>query len=218
MNWPIQTASEPAKHRNRNRCRRCGQRWRRATGATEGNDDRQRLERDRGRACRGWGILDAQRQRTKREKAVIAAHEAIERACGLLIGLNGFIPIPLDLGLQLLALGEGSTDIINAAIERISQEAAQDGANHDFTASFGPRSSGLTIHCSYRPAATAAKALAVHCNLRKYAVKASHWFGLAIDPGTAALRFGVKLEGDWQHDPQMEDAVKKCPREFARTK
>jgi hypothetical protein len=120
-------------------------------------------------------------------------------------------PHTIDLGLQLLALSEGSADIINAAIERISEEAAQDGANHDFTASFGPRSSGLTIHCSYRPAATAAKALAVHCNLRKYAVKASHWFGLAIDPGTAALRFGVKLEGDWQYDPQMEDAVKKMP-------
>jgi hypothetical protein len=119
-------------------------------------------------------------------------------------------PPTIDLGLLLLSLDEKSTDTINAAITEISSEAAKDGTNLNFTAGFRS-SSGLTIHCNERTNQEAAKRLFAHCSIRKYSQKASSWFGLALSPGTAAVRFGLKLEGEWREDPAMEEAVRQMP-------
>jgi hypothetical protein len=120
-------------------------------------------------------------------------------------------PATIDLGLRLLSLGEGAIDTINKGISRISAQAAKDGKNHDFTAEFGAASSGLTIHCNNRPREAAEKSLFIHCSLRKYSQKASGWFGIAISPRDAAVRFGLKLEGEWEENPVMEEAVRSMP-------
>ena len=121
-------------------------------------------------------------------------------------------PATISLGLQLLSLGEESIETLNKGIGLISTQVAKDGKNHDFTASFGASSSGLTIHCNNRPRQAALDRLVAHCSLRKYSTKASTWFGLIISPADAAVRFGIKLEGEWRADPLMDEAVAKMPR------
>lgn len=44
-----------------------------------------------GLAATVWAACDARRQRSAREKAVIAAHAVIERTYGLLIGIKPFV-------------------------------------------------------------------------------------------------------------------------------
>ena len=120
-------------------------------------------------------------------------------------------PKKIDLGLQILAMGQDSTETINEGIEYIRAQSTQDGDNHDFTASFGESSSGLTIHCNARPNQEAAEKLYGHCALRKYSQKALSWFGLVLSPSDGSMRIGLKLEGDWTHDPLMEEAVRRMP-------
>ena len=120
-------------------------------------------------------------------------------------------PSTIELGLQLLALGENSTDTINEGIGLISTQAASDGKNHDFTGWFGDSSSGLTIHCNDRSRDTAVESLFYHCSLRKYSHKASRWFGLVISPGRADVRFGLTLEGEWKQNRLMDEAVQRMP-------
>ncbi len=120
-------------------------------------------------------------------------------------------PTTIDLGLQLLSLGEDNTDTINKGISLISAQAAKDGRNHNLTAGFGASSSGLTIHCNNRPHEAALKSLFTHCSLRKYSQRAITWFGLAISPGNAAMRFGLKLEGEWKRNLLMDEAVRRMP-------
>jgi hypothetical protein len=93
----------------------------------------------------------------------------------------------------------------------VALSGSKDGANHDFTAAFGASSSGLTIHCNERMNEEAADRLAAHCSIRKYSRKALSWFGLLLSPGTAAVRFGLKLEGEWRQDAAMEEAVRQMP-------
>lgn len=50
-----------------------------------------------------WAAFDARRQRSKREKAVIAAHAVIERTHGLLIGIKP----SLSPGSQVKAIDDG---------------------------------------------------------------------------------------------------------------
>ena len=123
-------------------------------------------------------------------------------------------PTTIDLGLQLLSLSENSTDTINKGIRLISAQAMKDGRNHDFTAGFSASSSGLTIHCNNRPHDAAAERLFTHCTLRKYSQKAFRWFGLAISPGDAVVRFGLTLEGEWEENPEVDEAVRRMPAGF----
>jgi hypothetical protein len=120
-------------------------------------------------------------------------------------------PTTIGLGFQLLSLSEDSIDTINKGISVISAQAAKDGKNHCFTAGFGTSSSGLTIHCNKRSPRNAQESLFIHCSLRKYSRKAFRWFGLAISPADAAVRFGLKLEGEWKEDPLMDEAVQRMP-------
>ena len=56
--------------------------------------------------------FDAHRQRSKREKAVIAAHSVIERTYGLLIGIKPFVE----------PLGEAHKAAINDGLQAINQQ------------------------------------------------------------------------------------------------
>jgi hypothetical protein len=120
-------------------------------------------------------------------------------------------PATISLGLQLLSLSEESIEMLNKGIGLIVTQAAKDSKNHDFTASFGASSSGLTIHCNDRPRQAALGRLVAHCSVRKYSARASTWFGLIISPADAAVRFGLKLEGEWKADPRMDEAVAQMP-------
>jgi apolipoprotein N-acyltransferase len=56
--------------------------------------------------------LDLRRQRSKREKAVIAAFSVIERTYGLLVGIKPFVA----------PLGKAHLDAVNDGLEAINQQ------------------------------------------------------------------------------------------------
>lgn len=114
-------------------------------------------------------------------------------------------PAVLDQGFQLLELSGDAFRYISRMIDRQARRSAQDGLPHDFTMMF-PDSSGLTIHCTAEAMPIAAEKLHSYCVRRKYAQKASRWFGLCLAPGTAELRFGLRLSSPWLQSDDM-DAV-----------
>jgi hypothetical protein len=59
-----------------------------------------------------WATLDARRQRSKREKAVITAHAVIERTYGLLIGIKP----------SVAALGEDHEKAVNNGLSAIDKQ------------------------------------------------------------------------------------------------
>jgi len=59
-----------------------------------------------------WAAFDARRQRTKRDKAVIAAHAVIERSYGLLVGIKPFVS----------PLGQPHADAINDGLAAINSQ------------------------------------------------------------------------------------------------
>jgi uncharacterized protein YchJ len=90
--------------------------------------------------------------------------------------------------------------------------AAKDGKEHDVSVASSKAGNGITVHCNRLPDALAAHKLEQHCELRKYSVKANQWFGLAIEPTTATVRFGLMLDYPWQQAKTMDDAVAKMPK------
>ena len=68
--------------------------------------------------------------------------------------------------------------------------------------------SGLTIHCNRDSYEAAVPKLKDHCELRKYASKASEWFGLCIDH-KKQWRFATGVSYEWKQDNEMDSAVGK---------
>lgn len=111
----------------------------------------------------------------------------------------------IDFGLQLLKLGENTVFEINEAIEELCRRSNQDGKNHDLTMGFDE--DGLTIHCNNNELSEASRILRLHAELRKYYCKVPEWHGICIDPQTKKIRFGIKLDHEWQFSDKMENEL-----------
>jgi hypothetical protein len=118
----------------------------------------------------------------------------------------------IDLGLELLKLSGDATRDLSAAIDRVASDAAKDLKAHDATILFGKTDSGITIHCNDLPDIVAAPKLRRHCELRKYSQRAARWFGIAVLPRTAALRFGLVFDYAWEGDSELDKIVDKMPK------
>lgn len=123
-------------------------------------------------------------------------------------------PAALDQGFQLLELSEDAFRNTNSMIDRQARRSALDGLPHDFTMMF-PDSSGLTIHCTAEATPTATQKLHSYCVRRKYAQKADRWFGLCLEPGTAELRFGLRLSSPWVQSDDMDAATTSMAKPMA---
>jgi hypothetical protein len=123
----------------------------------------------------------------------------------------------IELGLTLLSLGENAVTGISKAMEMIAAKARLDGRDHDVTFPLNEAGAGLTIHCNNDPIRTAGPRLQGHCTLRKYAGKATRWYGICIRPVDGRLMFGVTLNYEWKQDSQMDDAALRLsnPRKLA---
>jgi SEC-C motif len=119
------------------------------------------------------------------------------------------------LGLELLKLSGNSARDLSRAIDKIVSQAANDGMEHDVTIALGQTSCGITVHCNTFLDLDAALKLRRHCELRKYGQRASKWFGVAVRPGSGALRFGLMVDYPWRADSQLEKAVEKMPKGLA---
>ena len=117
-------------------------------------------------------------------------------------------PASIDLGFLLLTLGEETMIKVSGAIDALAKQAAIDGNVHDITVAVG--NTGLTVHVHDRPSSEARERLRGHCNLRKYSQKAPTWFGLCLG-SDHSVRFGLKLEQEWQQDDEMDRLVGTMP-------
>ena len=118
-------------------------------------------------------------------------------------------PGTIDLGFLLLTLSEKAFLDISNGIDKIGQHAKRDNKNHDLTLGFSPMSSGLTVHCNNDPIEVAGPRLQGHAELRKYAQKANHWFGICIHPIDKSLRFGISSNFEWKQDDRMDKLTQK---------
>jgi hypothetical protein len=128
-------------------------------------------------------------------------------------------PGAIGIGLELLKLSSEAANDLSRMIDKIAADAAKDGKPHDTTMAIGQGGSGITAHCNSLPDGMASAMLMRHCELRKYSVKASTSFGLAIRPGDGAVRFGLMLDYPWKHDAAKEAvAAKMSPLKQVRRK
>ena len=113
-------------------------------------------------------------------------------------------PATLDLGFMLLTLGENAVVKLSKAIDLITSRARLDRKGHDVSVPLDEAGSGLTIHCNDEPMPSSGPRLMGHCRLRKYVLKVKEWHGLCLLPKDGTLRFGVSLNYEWEHDPEMD--------------
>lgn len=117
-------------------------------------------------------------------------------------------PATIDLGFQLLMLGEDATKDASNAIDELRRRARMDGKHHDLTLEFESEKAGLTIHINDQPESNAAQILGSYCERRKYKQKARRWFGICIAPIGPAVRFGMSLDYPWTRDEAMDTATR----------
>jgi len=114
----------------------------------------------------------------------------------------------IDLGFILLSLNEATINTLNSYVNKILKLSKVDGHSHDCTMSFTGLDSGITIHCNAAVASESSRNLHNHCEKRKYTERASSWFGICLDPASAEMRFGLKLEYPWSVDSRLENVTK----------
>lgn len=115
----------------------------------------------------------------------------------------------INLGFMLLSLSEDAMEKINYGIETISDLSKSDNKCHDFSMAIDKEvsQSGLTIHCNIDLPELAVPKLRDHCEMRKYACKASEWFGLCIN-NKKQWRFALGVNYDWKQNDKMDQAIK----------
>jgi SEC-C motif len=118
-------------------------------------------------------------------------------------------PATINLGFLLLAISEDGIKELNEGIDKLCAQARIDQEPHDITLCLGSESTGLTVHCSDRPAYVAGPRLQWHCVRRKYMQKARMWFGLCLHPRDQHLRFGVNLDYPWKFDPVIDEVTRR---------
>lgn len=118
-------------------------------------------------------------------------------------------PAMVAFGFLALSIGERSVMEISAMMDRMVQLTRRDKGRHNMSMMFG--GVGMTFHCNCDSLQVATYNLEVYCVARKYAQKASDWFGICLDPEDGAIRIGLHLDDPWQHDPQMDEATKSMP-------
>jgi hypothetical protein len=126
-------------------------------------------------------------------------------------------PGVIDFGFLLLAMSGKATTDASAGLDRAARLARRDGQTHDISLGFNSPKSGFTVHCSADPLPVAEARLRSHCQIRKYRQKANSWFGVCLHPSDQSLRFGFKLDYEWQKDPQLERIADDADRSVSLT-
>ena len=121
-------------------------------------------------------------------------------------------PGVIDFGFLLLALSEKGAQDVSQGIQKIRQRTARDRKAHDLTLTLDSASSGITIHCTEGPMSVAGPDLQNHCERRKYIHKAKTWFGVCVHPSDESLRFGLKLDYEWEPNARLEEMTRDMSR------
>ncbi len=121
-------------------------------------------------------------------------------------------PGVIDFGFLLLSLNEKTAADLSKGIQRIVQLARQDGRIHDITVGISSAETGITVHCTAALALHDQARLRTHCERRKYGERAKSWFGLCVHPSDGSLRFGLKLDYEWEPDARLDEVTRGSPR------
>ena len=113
-------------------------------------------------------------------------------------------PGVIDFGFLLLELSGKAAADASTGIDRAAKLARRDGQTHDISMGFRSPRSGFTVHCSDDALSVAEARLRHHCELRKYREKAKTWFGVCLHPSDQSIRFGFKLDHEWQQDTRLD--------------
>jgi hypothetical protein len=114
----------------------------------------------------------------------------------------------VDLGLNLLQLGEDTARALGRGIDTLSARTRADRRPHDLSLAFPDTKSGLTVHCRYERDDEAARRLMGHCQLRKHAMKADSWFGLLIEPDDRNIMLSVGTDEQWEPNAEWDELAK----------
>ena len=110
-------------------------------------------------------------------------------------------PPLLDLGLELLKLSEGTLKLLSSRIDQAIIRSRKDRNSQDVT--IATPHAGLSVHINDLSDEEANRRLLVHCELRKYRMKAGEWYGLCISAMSGLPRFATKLDSEWVHNPKL---------------
>jgi hypothetical protein len=117
----------------------------------------------------------------------------------------------LNLGYHFLALCGESIDMLNDAIDQMINLYDRDKKHHDITVPLLEEKTGLTIHCNDERPDAAYKKLVIHCEKRKYSVKADTWHGVCFSPTKKHFNFATYHASDWEKSSDMDDLVSDLP-------
>ena len=126
-------------------------------------------------------------------------------------------PDTIELAFMLLQISEGSANDLSAKIDKIADLTKNDGRNHDVSVFFGDLNTGLTVHCNLDSITEATRRLIEHCKRRKYSQKATKWFGICVS-NDRKVRYGIRLQGSWEYDANMEQKVRELDQRNVRGK
>ncbi|MCJ1886491.1 SEC-C domain-containing protein [Pseudomonas sp. LA21] len=113
----------------------------------------------------------------------------------------------LELGFGLLSMDGQSCRNIHNGLAGIAALAVKDGKRHDFTFVIGDGKTGITFHCNPNPDSSAINDLQLHCEKRKYAQRASMWFGVSLSP-EGDIQFGMTYDKPWTQSDAMDELTK----------
>ncbi len=116
------------------------------------------------------------------------------------------------LGLWFLQLSGEAGSGLARALDTQARAAIRDKVMKDISLPCKEQSTGVTIHLSDFPDEVACKKLLHHCKLKKYDLKADHWYGLILNPANHRIRHALVLDEPWESDPAIEEVLATLPR------
>ena len=114
-------------------------------------------------------------------------------------------PFSLAFGLVLLQMREDTCKKIHLGLEAITKKTRIDGEVHDFTIAING-DIGICFHCNRLSTHKSEQNLTNYCEMRKYTIKASRFYGVSLDP-CLNVQFGLMLNFPWEQSDDMERVV-----------
>ena len=115
------------------------------------------------------------------------------------------------LGLRLLQLSSDAGKELSRALEVQARAAAREPITKDLSVPFEEQSAGLTVHLSILSDQIAREKLLRHCKLKKYELKANHWYGLILHPTDRRITHALVLNEPWKPDPTIDEVLATLP-------
>jgi hypothetical protein len=116
----------------------------------------------------------------------------------------------LEFCFFLLAFGEDAITSFNQMYEALVMRGRVDRQVHDVSFPFGDGEWGVTLHFNPSLDTEAVERLRAHIEIRKYALRASQWFGISIGPD-GEVQFAAGSSSPWEQSTAMDEVTAGLP-------